>query len=443
MNSKHLTITELLHKTVLSKIAQHRKLLIAYSGGIDSTVLLHTLVMLREHVLPDLTLQAIYIHHGISQNADSWAEHCLQQCANWQVPCVVERVTLALEQGNIEAQAREARYNAMSQHLNVNAVLCTAQHLDDQSETFFLALKRGSGPAGLSAMPEISQLNDIKLLRPLLTITRQQIEQYAADYQLSWIEDESNQDDHYDRNFLRLKVLPELNQRWPHFNQMVVRSAELCQEQQQLLDELLSETFKQLIDEQQRLLIQPLMSCSAVKRNALLRMWFKLQQVNMPSRKQLELIWQTVILAREDSNPQFVLGDQQIRRYQGQLYLLPQYQDLQSVKIAWDLQNPLRLPDNLGTLSIVTTTQASGCRLPLANEVVTVHFQTQGVFNIVGRKGSRPLKKLWQELAIPPWMRNRIPLVFYNETLITAVGIFVTQQGQGSQVNYLLSDVNF
>lgn len=424
--------------TIRNKITAQSDLLIAYSGGIDSTVLLHALVMLKQQYQLDIKLRAIYIHHGISQNADDWAEHCRQQCRIWQIPCIVEYVTLALEQGNIEEQARIARYQAISQYLLANSALCTAQHLDDQSETFLLALKRGSGPMGLSGMPELSDKNGHLLLRPLLSITRQQIEQYAQQCNLTWIEDESNQDPHYDRNFLRLNVFPILNQRWPQFNQMVARSAELCYEQQQLLDELLLPIFLAQVDSQLNLFIPPLYDASLAKRNALLRMWFKQHQVVMPSRKQLDIIWQTVVLAKEDSNPQFILHNKQIRRYQDKLYLLPKYQNLLLTTLPWDLKHHLILPDNLGIIS-ATNNSNNCCRLPTITESVTIRFQGKGSYNVVGRNGSRQIKKLWQEYGVAPWMRSRIPLIFYNETLITAVNLFVTEQGQGDDISYQIN----
>lgn len=428
------TLKILLQNTILEKIGKHRSLLVAYSGGVDSSVLLHALVILKQQLLPDLKLTAIHIHHGISKNADVWVDHCREQCQIWNIPFIVEEVQLALDKGDIERQARDLRYQAISKYLQPETVLCIAQHLDDQSETFFLALKRGSGPMGLSAMPQACMIDENHLLRPLLTISRKQIEQYASDCQLTWIEDESNQDDHYDRNFLRLKVLPILNQRWPHFNQMVTRSAELCQEQQQLLDELLSHLFNSQLDEQKNLLLDPILHESSPKRNALLRMWLKLHQISMPSRKQLEMLWQTVALAKKDSNPQFLLDDKQIRRYQQRLYLLPKYQDLQSVQLDWNLKESLILPDELGILSVVDSDK--NCRLPKVDEVVTVRFYTGGQFQIIGRNGSRQIKKLWQELGVPPWMRTRIPLIFYNETLISAVNVFVTKQGAGDEIKF-------
>lgn len=421
-----------IEQTILQHLNGRQSLLVAFSGGVDSTVLMQALVNLKRQ-LQNLQLRAIYIHHGLSQNADNWAEHCKQQCLVWQVPLIIEKVKLDKTAGNIEEQAREARYQAIYQHLKNNEFLCTAQHLDDQSETFFLALKRGSGPAGLSSMP----LENGQHLRPLLTISRQEIEQYANQHQLSWIEDESNQDDHYDRNFLRLNVLPTLNHRWPHFSQMVARSAELCQQQEALIHEILFPEFKNIIGDKKQLSLQPLYDYSEYKRNAMLRMWFKEQHIGMPSQKQLSLIWHTVIQAKQDANPLFILHNWQIRRYQNQLYLLPLYQDIEQQILPWDLTASLTLPDNLGILQPNYQTNLT-CRLPQNDETVSVRFHAQGQFQIVQRQGSRSIKKLWQEHHIPPWMRTRIPLIYYNEQLITAVGVFVTEQGKGSQVGFNL-----
>ncbi len=434
-NQSQTMIDQSIEQAILDHIKNRQSLLVAYSGGVDSTVLLHALTQLKQQQRPDLQLSAIYIHHGLSQNADSWARHCQQQCQIWQVPLIIEKVQLDPMAGNIEQQARNARYQAIYRHLKSDQMLCTAQHLDDQCETFLLALKRGSGPAGLSAMPVESNRH----LRPLLTISRQQIEAYANRHQLTWIEDESNQDDHYDRNFLRLKVLPLINQRWPQFSQMVARSASLCQQQEALINELLDNDFHQLLTTQGQLRLSPLINYSEYKRNAILRMWFRQQGVMMPSQKQLALIWQTVVEAKEDANPKFVLHNKQIRRYQNQLYLLPLYDDTEHLVINWDLTSPLVLPDNIGQLQSHYQHDLN-CRLPQADEAVTVRFHAQGRLQIVNRQGSRAIKKIWQEHQIPPWMRTRTPLIYYNEQLICAVGVFVTEQGKGSQINFSVTE---
>lgn len=427
----------LIISTCLTKaVAGYSKLLVGYSGGVDSSVLLHALVQLRAHSRPDLMIRAIHIHHGLSPHADEWAAHCQQQCQLWRVPFMMHQVELTAR-GNIEAQARDARYQAIKATLQADEVLCTAQHLDDQSETFLLALKRGSGPAGLAAMAKCTPFAHSQLLRPLLSISRTQIEAYAVNAQLQWVEDESNLDVHYDRNFLRLQILPRLNQRWPHFNQMVQRSSELCGEQQQLLEMLLSDELTHLINPQGGMTIAPLSLFPAIKRNALLRLWFKQQQLLMPSRTQLELIWQTVALAQTDAAPCFKLGPKQLRRYRGALYVLPLTADLQSFCRTWSF-SPLHLPDNIGYLTAEFNGEQANCRLPALDEQVSVRFTAQGHQSIVGRSGSRAIKKLWQELAIPPWQRHRIPLIFYNEQLICAVGVFVTEAGQGDAIAFKL-----
>lgn len=228
-------------------LQSHRRLLVAFSGGLDSTVLLHQLTQLRDSVAPELQIRAMHIHHGLSAQADNWVVHCQSLCHRWNIPLEVAYVQLPAGGQGIEGEARQARYQALTQSLFTDEVLLTAQHQDDQCETVLLALKRGSGPAGLSAMPERLNFAHSQLLRPLLNTSRVELECWASEHQLTWIEDESNQDDKYDRNFLRLRVLPVIQQRWPHFASTVTRSAQLCGEQEQLLDELLAEQLAGLM----------------------------------------------------------------------------------------------------------------------------------------------------------------------------------------------------
>ena len=404
----------------------HQHLLVGFSGGLDSTVLLHQLVMLRKQQ-PDLQLRAIHIHHGLSPLADGWVEHCRQQCQNWQVELDVVRVTLNIEKG-IEAAARKARYQAFSEQLRPGECLLTAQHQDDQCETLLLALKRGSGPAGLAAMPVQSQLGSHTLLRPLLSQTRLQLEVWAEEYALCWIEDESNQDTRFDRNFLRQAVIPTLVSRWPHFGRSVARSARLCGEQEQLLDELLAESLSELVDEAGALSWRPMLAISEVRRAALLRRWIALQQGQMPSRESLQRIWQEVACSREDAEPRVRLGNHEVRRFRDRLYWLALSEPVADVILNWPLnETTLALHEGLGYLR--RDEQGIKIRAPLPGEAVSVRFQATGKFHILERAGSRPLKKIWQEKGIPPWLRERTPLLFYGDTFIAAAGQFVTREG--------------
>ncbi|HCH7987564.1 TPA: tRNA lysidine(34) synthetase TilS [Citrobacter freundii] len=412
--------------TLNTSLLNSQSILVAFSGGLDSTVLLHQLVQWRA-LHPDVALRAIHIHHGLSPHADSWVQHCESVCAQWQVSLVVERVHLEDDGLGIEAQARRARYQAFAQTLLPGEVLMTAQHLDDQCETFLLALKRGSGPAGLSAMGESSPFAGTQLIRPLLAQTREALEAWARQHELCWIEDESNQDDTYDRNFLRLRVTPLLQQRWPHFAQAVARSAALCAEQESLLDELLASDLADCITSRGTLLLTPLMMMSGVRRAALLRRWLAGLNAPMPSRDGLERIWQEVALAREDASPSFRLGEYEVRRYQSQLWWVKSVDGQSETVIPWlEWKTPLTLPAGLGSVQLIS---AGDLRLPQADEVVSIRFKAPGLLHIVGRNGGRKLKKIWQEQGIPPWRRDTTPLLFYGETLIAAADVFVTREG--------------
>ena len=216
---------------------QQHNYLIAFSGGLDSSALL--LLFKQAQAQRNLHLRAIHIHHNLSPNADFWAAHCAQLCQQLKIPLIIERVQIQGDKG-LEANAREARYQAIARHIQPNEWLATAHHQQDQTETFLLALKRGSGVQGLSAMASQSQLFGLSIFRPLLGFSRQQLQQFVQQQGIQWIEDESNQDSRYERNFLRNQVLPLLRERWPHFDQAVQRSAQHCAEQQALLEELLT-----------------------------------------------------------------------------------------------------------------------------------------------------------------------------------------------------------
>ncbi|POT55859.1 tRNA lysidine(34) synthetase TilS [Citrobacter amalonaticus] len=412
--------------TLNTHLLTSRQILVAFSGGLDSTVLLHQLVQWRERH-PDVHLRAIHIHHGLSPHAESWVQHCEAVCEQWRVPLLVERVTLVDDGLGIEAHARRARYQAFAGTLLPGEILVTAQHLDDQCETFLLALKRGSGPAGLSAMGESSPFAGTQLIRPLLTQSRRALEQWAQAHALSWIEDESNQDDTYDRNFLRLKVVPLLQQRWPHFTQATARSAALCAEQESLLDELLAQDLADCVTPRGGLQLAPLMTMSVVRRAALLRRWLMMLNAPMPSRDALERIWQEVVCARADASPCLRFGEYEIRRYQSQLWWIKSVIGQSETVIVWpSWQTPLMLPAGLGTVQLVA---GGELRSPRAAEPVSIRFKASGVLHIVGRNGGRKLKKIWQELAVPPWRRDTTPLLFYGDTLIAAAGAFVTLDG--------------
>ncbi|WP_139308805.1 tRNA lysidine(34) synthetase TilS [Pantoea sp. 1.19] len=400
-------------------------LLVAYSGGLDSALLLHELAAARARA-PRLRLRAIHIHHGLSPHAAAWVTHCQQQCETLGVALKVVAVTVDGREQGIEGAARAARYAAFAAHLQPGERLVTAQHLDDQCETLLLALRRGSGPAGLAAMPELKALGEGQHWRPLLAVSRTDIEARARQLGLRWIEDESNADTRFDRNFLRHRALPPLTARWPHFAAACARTAALCAEQEALLDELLAPALAAAQRPDGSLLIAPLTGASVEKRHALLRRWLAGQGLPMPSRDALIRLWQEVACSREDASPRLTLAGGDVRRYQGALYWQPTRPPLHVQQLDWpDLQHPLRLPAGIGQLMLDPAGQR--LRAPRVGERVQVRFGVSGHLHVVGRCGGRALKKLWQEYGVPPWRRPRMPVLFYNEVAMLVPGLFITR----------------
>ena len=405
--------------------------LIALSGGLDSTVLLSLFAKLRQkrpHLQP-LSIRVIHIHHGLSSNADNWAKHCQNLCDQFQIPLIVERVQVDKTNG-IEAGAREARYQSIKKHLQTQEMLVTAHHLNDQTETFFLALKRGSGLQGLGAMQQQSVLFGMPILRPLLGFTRPQLEDYAKKEKLNWITDESNEDNRYDRNFLRNEILPELRERWAHFDLAVQRSAQHCFEQQQLINDLLSEAFAEHCKIKNQFKLLQFRQYSPAKQTALLRMWLAGNQLEMPSKRQLTQLINDVILAREDANPQFQLVNKVIRHYKDSLYLTKPFSDLTKCILKLE-QNTLSLPDDLGNLTVqenernlIFYWQNYSVMLDKTDLPISIRFGYSGKVKHHPKRPREDIKKIWQSLDIPPWQRNRIPLIFYGDELKSAVGFF-------------------
>lgn len=406
------------------------KLVLALSGGLDSRLLLT--LMARYHREHNKECVAVHVHHGLSANADEWATQCELWCSEEEIPFVLERVTLEKQGKSIEESAREARYQALGKHICLGDLLLTGQHQDDQLETFLLALKRGSGPKGLSAMAQVMPFGEGLLVRPLLMTRRAEIQAVANQQGLSWVEDESNQDTRFDRNFIRHQVSPVITERWSHFPQAVQRSAELCAEQEQLLDELLCEKVEHVSHHDGSLHIQALSEVSPLMRSRILRMWLSRHHVRMPSREQLNKVWREVALCRQDANPALVLSDDQVRRFEQRLYLVKQWQDLSGWQQSITLNMPVSLPDELGELSLCSSSSGNLSQTLLQDVPLRITFDPQGLSaRPVERNHSRKLKKLFQEYGVPSWLRRRLPIVMSGEQVVAVADLFVDYRFAG------------
>nr|WP_086939062.1 tRNA lysidine(34) synthetase TilS [Thaumasiovibrio occultus] len=424
---------------LVAQLSQRQRVVLALSGGLDSRVMLDLLRRFRD-AYPQYDYLAVYVHHGLSCNADRWADNCLRWSNEAGIACVVEKVSVDQRQGGLEQGAREARYDALRRHITDGAVLLTAQHLDDQCETFLLALKRGSGPKGLSSMPSNTAFAGGVHLRPFLATSRDALEAYAKEHQLEWNEDESNSDTRFDRNFLRHQVMPVLSERWPSISANIARSARLCGEQEAALALLLQDKLAQLTVSD-GLCCTQLQDQPTVIQRQLLRAWLSPQVSVMPSEAQLNTMLSEVLAARDDANPSVQWGRYQLRRHQDRLHLVRPFADVSGWQATLAVGQTLALPDGLGALSLLAATgkpvsSTLMLRAPQADEPITVRFAVEGlqVKPAERHAGRRKMKKLYQEYGIPSWQRPRQPMIFFGDELAAIAGLFVCEGFVGEDV---------
>lgn len=436
------------------KNTDEKPIIVAYSGGVDSQVLLAALSTLKQQKKLPNAITVCHVNHGLSTNADDWQQFAEQQCQQFSLPLVVHKLSLEKQpQQSLEAIARDARYQHLVATSTEPALIVTGHHLNDQAETFLLALKRGSGLKGLSAMASHSQLSHHTLVRPLLDISRDDILAYAKQKNLSWIEDESNKDQAFDRNFIRHSIVPELVQRWPNFNKTLSRSASHCQDAQLLLEELAQQDLAQCLISNSVLNIEQLQTLSQLRFNNTVRYFLAQQNCLMPTTSQLSQLYDQ-LAAEQGKTPEVKVGEHWLRRYQGALYLTADFADVSSFSVDINVTStsskimPIELPDSLGALIVnglmkqnlnqdnIDNALTMHMLAPTDDQTVTISFNHSNPKCLPDyRQKSRSLKKVLQELDIPPWQRKRIPFIYYDNELVAAVGHFVCQSFMVSQLD--------
>ncbi|WP_281546021.1 tRNA lysidine(34) synthetase TilS [Grimontia sp. SpTr1] len=413
-----------------------RQIVLAFSGGVDSRVMLDLLATYRD-IHPQHAYLVVHVHHGLSPNADDWMAQCERWASDADFAFKGIRVTLNHRGESLEKAAREARYQAILNSVDDNALVLTGQHADDQAETFLLALKRGSGPAGLAAMPETRPMQHAVLCRPLLEANRKAIEEYAESQGLIWIEDESNLDRRFDRNFIRQEWLPMASERWPGLVKAINRTALHCAEQETLLDELLVQYDAEVMGTDGSLNIGKTKEYSPILQSALVRRWLKYVGRLSLSKAQLEQVFSSVIEAGPDANPVLKVAQGEVRRYQGKLWFVAPYQDVSDWTASLVVNRKISLPDNIGELEIVSVpSNDRGIRIraPRKDEEISVGFDPEGWFaRPAGRQGKRKLKKLFQEYGVPSWLRRRTPILLYGETIAAVGDLFVCEDYVGDE----------
>lgn len=390
----------------LSLLPPTKRYLLAFSGGLDSTVLLHLLASSKDEI--DAEVVAIHIDHGLQQESTEWSRHCSDLCRQLDVPLETSSLSLQRVSGESrEAQAREARYKAMQQLMQPGEILLTAHHRDDQAETLLLNLMRGSGVRGLAAIPSIRCFARGWLARPLLEISRSEIEAYATQHKLTWINDPTNALTDFNRNYLRHEILPRLMQRWPAAAASIADSASHLGEAGELLEEESEKLLLGMLAAPGQLQLEPLLQQPHAWQKMLLRHW--LQQLGLPPPPQKRLAGFVQQLTVDGQRiPQIIWSGVELRRYNNLIYAgrRPSRHD-STAELEWHTQQPLKLPSQLGELQ----------KLEGRQQRLLVRFRREGDC-MRWHSHQRTLKSIFRRLEIPPWQRSRIPLIIEDAVII-------------------------
>ncbi len=428
-----LTSTALYHylKQINNNLSQ-MDICVGYSGGIDSSVLLHLTAQLRASALIS-NLRAIHVNHNLSPAAQSWQEHCQHICNELDVPLQLFNIHVQKQpRESLEANARELRYAEFKRSMHKNSLLLLAHHQDDQAETLLLQLLRGSGIKGLAAMPAYRKFGLGYIGRPLLSFSRAEIIHYAHSNGLQIIEDESNTNLQFDRNYLRHKIIPAIRSRWPTYQQTFARSAMHCAVANDICTEVANIDMQQCVGtDKDRLMLTELCKLPLVRCAQVIRYFLQSKNLSVPTYNQLQQFITQLVNMKKDSQPILQFAGVELRCFQGFLYAFKRLPLIaQNFEVVWDLHEDLELPGGLGRLRCLC--------LPEEPMSLVVRFRRSGErFHPQGRCGSHPLKKLFQEWQVPPWQRHRIPLVYAAEQLIWVAGYAFAKNVQ----NQLLSGI--
>lgn len=416
---------------ILGRFPPCHRVWVAYSGGLDSHVLLHAAAAVRTHLG---TVLAVHVDHGLNPASALWSEHCIEVCKALDVPIQVLHVDAWAAPGESpEAAARAARYRALHEVVEEGDCLLTAQHQDDQAETFLLQILRGAGPRGAAGMPQVAPFGQGRIMRPLLSFPRAALRAYAERHGLHWVDDPSNFDTEFDRNFLRHEIVPKLTARWPSAARILARAAKHNAEAFKVLESVaLDDLCRVLGDRPGTLSVAAVRDLDEVRCRNVLRFWLRERKLPIPSQAQLTHIVRDVLTAAQDAMPCVRWPGVEVRRYRDLLYAMPPLRPHASnAVLSWDVQHPLELPGGNGRL-IALETIGTGLRADAAHASrVTVRFRRGGEHcRPAGRGRTHALKKLLQEAGVPPWERDRIPLIYADDRLAMVVGFWICEPFQ-------------
>lgn len=418
----------------MHEFASDAPLCVALSGGMDSVVLLHGLVLQKRFS----SIRALHINHQLSDNADSWQRHCETLCASLDVPLTSISVDVLSELGQnlegLESTARNCRYQAFEKNIAAGETFLLAHHADDQYETMLLRLMRGAGPSGLSGIPARRGLGLGRLYRPLLALPRQALLDYAKASQLSWVEDESNRDSRFDRNFCRNEVLPLLATRWPSYRSCWAKSSQLLGEADELMQALAELDIADAATKESSILnLGALQLLSRSRLRNAIRHWLLSLGLDDVGWRKLNAIVVAFDATEQKTRTLVQANDFRLIVYAGKLYALPPAQALIKQSLPWQLDTQeCVLPGN-GCLRLISSVSMPTMSIDRSRmKDAQIRYRQGGEELKMPGRPTKSLKKLLQEAGIEPWLREQLPLIYIAEQLAFVPGIGVAENYSAS-----------
>lgn len=402
-----------------------KHIVIAFSGGIDSSVMLNIMCKKRDKLKQ--SIEAIYIDHGLNDKSAEWGVFCSKECEKHQIAFKTIKIKEDCpKNSSIEAWARNIRYSLFVESMKKNDILLTAHHQDDQVETFFLQLLRGAGPQGLASMPIVKKIEHIFHIRPFLYFQRKEIIEYAHNHNISWLEDETNYDVKYQRNFIRHNVLPEISKVWPSYQQNILRTIKHQVEYKKILDEIAMIDIETVSTNNfNNLDVNLIKKLSVERQKNLIFFWLKKINLESPTSKHMDQIINTLINSDQEKSPCVNWNNTELRRYKTLLYasgLTNAYDS--NFEINWDTASPLSIE---GETLIAKETEGKGISKKSIKDAKIIIRYRHGGEKIYSNslKQSKSIKQLFQEHNVLPWLRNKVPLIYINEKLAVVPGFCV------------------
>ncbi len=427
--------------SLIKLINKQKKFLIGFSGGIDSTVLLHALYTINKQY-SQISIRAIHINHYFNKNSTKIAVHCKTICNQWKIHLIQEHINLSFD-SNKESLYRKKRYDLYKKYLLPNEIILTAHHQNDQCETLLLSLKRGSGLKGLAGIHKYIFIKDkLIIVRPFLYIPKYIINMYAIKNKLKWIEDISNNNINFDRNFLRCSILPQIINKWPSFIKTTTRCSKICYQQNKLITLLIDNLIPTNYFKKKKISLIPIINLQKEIQIYILKKWInEYISINI-SYKWIHILWNNIFMKKKiNKYYKICINKYFIIWYKNYLYLTKNIQWYKETSFIWDKKKTkFVLPYQLGFLKwYKSNNNLYNIRKPYKHEIIYVKFNIQQKITILNKNIQR-IKNIWQSYNIKPWNRKLTPIVYYNELPIVCPNLFITKESQiyNFKLNYTI-----